>query len=185
MTLLGEAGILIEELHQAFVNDGGNDAFDLAVDELVLGLRAEARVRHFHRDDRDEAFADVVAGERGVLVLEDLVGLGVLVDAAGEGGAEAGEVGAAVAVRDGVGEAEDLVVVGIVVLENHVGEDVVGGFLAVVVEIDGALAVEDDRLVVDERFVFAELGDEFLDAFLVEERGLLGGLRDARPRGRW
>ena len=74
--------------------------------------------------------------ERGILVLEDLVGLGVLVDAAGERGAEAGEVGAAVAVGDGVGEAEDLVVVGIVVLEDHVGEDIVGGLLAVVVEID-------------------------------------------------
>ena len=45
-------------------------------------------------------------------------------------------MGAAVAVGDGVGEAEDLVVVGVVVLEDHIGEDVVSGLLAFVVEFD-------------------------------------------------
>ena len=65
-------------------------------------------------------------------------------DCAGERSAEAGEVGAAVSVRDGVGEAEDLIVVGVVVLENDIGEDVVLGLLAIVVEIDLALAIDDD-----------------------------------------
>ena len=78
--------------------------------------------------------------------------------------AETGEVGAAVAVGNGVGEAEDLVVVGVVVLEHHVSEHIIAGFLAVVVEFDLALAVEDDRLIVDDGFVFTELDDELLDA---------------------
>jgi hypothetical protein len=43
-------------------------------------------------DDGGETFADVVAGDLGVLLLEQLVGAGELVDGAGEGGAEAGEV---------------------------------------------------------------------------------------------
>jgi hypothetical protein len=86
--LAGERRVFIEILHDALVNDRGNDAFDLGVDELVLGLRAEARVGHLHRDDTDEAFPDVIAGKSGILVLEDLVGFGVLVDAACERGAE-------------------------------------------------------------------------------------------------
>ena len=36
--------------------------------------------------------------------------------------------------------------------------------------------MKDDRLVVDEGLVFAELGDEFLDSFCVEKRRLLRGL---------
>ena len=39
-------------------------------------------------------------------------------------------MGAAVAIGNRVGEAEDLVVVGIVVLEHHIGEHIVGGLFA-------------------------------------------------------
>jgi hypothetical protein len=70
------------------------------------------------RDDGGEAFADVVTGDLRVLVLQEIVGLGVLVDRAGEGAAEAGQVGAAVGIVNRVGVAEDLVVVGVVVLED-------------------------------------------------------------------
>ena len=175
--LAGKGRVLVEVLHQALIDDRGNHAFDLGVDEFVLRLRAEARVGHFHRDHADEAFADIVAGERGVLVLEDFVGLGVLVDGACERGAEACEVGATVAVGDRVGEAEDLVVVRIVVLEDHIGKNIVGRLLAVVVEFDLAFAAKDDWVVVNDGFVFAELDDEFLDAFGIEKRGFFCGLR--------
>ena len=100
-----------------------------------------------------------------------------MVDCAGECGAEAGEVGAAVAVGDRVGEAEDLVVVRIVVLEDHIGKNIVGRLLAVVVEFDLAFAAKDDWVVVDDGFVFAELDDKFLDAFGIEKCGLFSRLR--------
>ena len=95
-----------------------------------------------------------------------------MIDRAGERGAEAGEVRAAIAVGDRVGEAEDLIVVRIVVLEDHIGKNIVGRLLAVVVELDLAFAAKDDWVVVDDGFVFAELNDKFLDAFGIEKCGL-------------
>jgi hypothetical protein len=154
---LGDAGVGVEVGHQAVVDDGGDDAFDLGVDEFDLGLGLEAGVGEFDAEDADEAFADVVAGDRGVLFLEEAAGAGVLVDRAGEGGAEAGEVGAAVGVGDRVGEAEDLVGVAVVVLHDAVDDD----FLLA--------AGEDQGLGVEDFLVAAELFDEFGDAVLVEE----------------
>ncbi len=124
------------------------------------------------RNDRDEAFAHVVAGERGVLRLEEIVGLPVLVDRARERRAEAGQMRAAVGVRDRVGETENLVADRVVVLENDVEFDRL------------RLLVDDDRAFLDPRdahglgmhdlLVLAELLDEFLNAVLVEK---LFGLR--------
>ena len=78
-------------------------------------------------------------------------------------------MGAAVGVRDAVGEAEDLILVGVVVLENDIGEDVLLGLLAIVIVVDLALALDDDGVLVDDVFVFAKLGDEFNDAVLIEK----------------
>ncbi len=128
-------------------------------------------------DDCDEALADVVARERRVLRLEEVVGLPVLVDGAGERGTKAGQVGAAVRVGDRVGEAEDLVGDRVVILEDDVEFDRAGGPLD---DDRGFLDPGDaDGLGVDDLLVFAELLDEFLDAVLVIETfrfGLLGAL---------
>ena len=67
---------------------------------------------------------------------------------------------AAVRVCDGVGKAEDLIIVAVVILHYDIDEDLV------------ALPRENDRLGMDDGFVFAELADEFFDAVFVEE-GLL------------
>ena len=160
--LLGNGGILVEMIHEPLVDGGVHHALDLGVDQLDLGLGLEAGVGELDAEDGGEALADIVAGKRGVLLLEDAVGLGVLVDRSGERGAQAGEVGAAVRIGDGVGEAEDLVGVGVVVLEDGVDKDLV------------ALAGDDDRLGMEDRAGLAELADEFLDAVLVEE-GLAAG----------
>ena len=50
------------------------------VAELGLGLALELRVAQLHRDDRGEALADVLAEEVLVLLLEQVLGPGVLVD---------------------------------------------------------------------------------------------------------
>ena len=65
--------ILIEKLHQALIDDGGNDALYLAVHKLVFGLGAEAWVGHFYRNNGDEPFSAVVSSEGGVLVFEDFI----------------------------------------------------------------------------------------------------------------
>ncbi len=54
---------------QFFPDDLLHDAVDLAVGELGLGLSFEPGFGDFDGDDGDEAFADVVAGEDGILVL--------------------------------------------------------------------------------------------------------------------
>ena len=155
--LLGDRRILVEVIHEPLVDGGVHHTLDLGIDEFDLGLGLEARVGELDTQDGGEALADVVAGEGGVLLLEQVVGLGVLVDRAGERGAQAGEVGAAVRIRDRVGEAEDLVGVGVVVLKDGVDEDLL------------ALAGDDDRFGMDDCAGFAELADELLDAVLVEE----------------
>lgn len=82
----------------------------------------------------------------------------VVVEAAGDGGFEAGEVGAAIDGADVVGEAEDEFVVGVVVLEGDVdGEP---GFLV--------LAREGDDLV-EHTLVVVEVFDEGLEPFVEAE----------------
>ena len=115
-------------------------------------------------DDGGETLADVVTGDLGILVLEQIVGLGELVDGAGEGAAEAGEVGAAVGIVDRVGVAEHLVVVGVVVLEDQLEVDF-GGF---VVELQAGLLDDADRLRVQRGLALVDLLHELLDAILVE-----------------
>lgn len=83
-------------------------------------------------------------------------------------------MGAAVCVGDAVGEAEDLVLVGVVVLEDDVGEDVFFGLLAIVIVINLALAIDGDGALMDDVFVFTELGDELDDAVFIEVGGFFG-----------
>ena len=70
--------------------------------------------------------------------------LGVLVDRAGQRGAEAGQVRAAVRVWNRVGEAEDLVVVAVVVLHHAIHEHLV------------LLPADDDRLGMEHLLVPAQ-----------------------------
>ena len=160
--LLGDRRVLIEVIHEPLVDRGVHDTLDLGVDQLDLGLGLEAWVGELDAQDGGEALADVVAGEGRILLLQEIVGLGVLVDRAGERCAQTGEVSAAVRIRNRVREAEDLVGVGVVVLEDGVDEDFV------------ALAGDDDRLGMEDGAGLAELANELLDAVLVEE-GLRAG----------
>ncbi len=73
--------------------DEVDDALDLAVAELGLGLAFELRVGDAEGDDGSQTFAEVVAG--GDEVLEERFLLAVVVESAREGGAESGEVRAA------------------------------------------------------------------------------------------
>ena len=152
-------------MHEAFVGGGADDGLDLGGEEFDLGLRLELGVGVLDGDDGGEAFADVVAGDLGVFVFEEFVGLGELVNCAGEGAAETGEVGAAVGVVDGVGVAENLVVEGVVVLEHDLDVDLVG----LIVDGDLELTEDADGAGVEDLFALVELADELDDAVLVEK----------------
>ena len=154
-----------EILVQALVAEGADDALDLGGEQLDLGLRLELGVGVLDGDDGGEAFADVVAGDLGVLVLEQIIRLGEGVDRAGEGAAEAGEVGAAVGVVDGVGVAQHLVVVGVVVLEDDLDVDLDG----LLIERGCHFLVDTDGLGVEDLLALVELADELDDAVLVEK----------------
>ena len=103
-------------------------------------------------DDDDETFADVVAGEVLLHVFEEAQGLAGGVDGAGERGAEAGEMGSAVDGVDVVGEGEDGLGVGVVVLQRDLHGDVV------------ALGFHVDGLVVQHLLALVEVLDELGDA---------------------
>ena len=87
--------------------------------QLVLGLRLNFGSGTLTREHAGQAFAHVVAGRLDLGLLGELVVVDVLVDDARHRGAQAGQVGAAVALRDVVGEAQHLLVVAVVPLHRH------------------------------------------------------------------
>ncbi len=105
-------------------NDVFHRAAHFAGHQLVLGLAAELGLGHLHAQHAAQAFAHVVAGDLDLGLLGELVFFDVLVDDARHRGAQAGQVGAAVALRDVVGEAEHLFVVAAVPLHGHFHADV-------------------------------------------------------------
>ncbi len=169
MIFLATGGILLEEGAEALVDEGLHGAGDVGV-ELALGLAFELRLRELDRDDDDQAFAHVVAGEVFLDVFEEAERLADGVDGAGERGLEAGEMGAAVDGVDVVGEGEDGLGVGVVVLERDLHGDVV------------ALGLHVDGLLVQDLLAAVQVLDELGDAAGVLELLLLATRRSWR---RW
>ena len=60
---LRDVRVLLEERAELVVDDRFDDALDLGVAELGLGLPLELRPRDLDADDRGEPFADVVAAD--------------------------------------------------------------------------------------------------------------------------
>jgi hypothetical protein len=155
---LGDGRRFLEILSQLVVDDRLDDAFDFGVPELRLGLSFELRLRDLDADDAGQTFADVVAADGGVLQVLREAALGrVVVDRAGERGAEAGQVRAAFVGVDVVGEREDQLGVAVVPLQRDLGVDAV------------LHAAHVDRLVVDVRLVLVQVLDERHDAAVVLE----------------
>ena len=119
---------VVRLFHQEVGERLRHDLFDRAAHfrrhQLVLGLRRELRLRHFHGQHAGQAFAHVVARDFDLGLLGEFVLVDVLVDHARHRRAQAGQVGAAVALRDVVREAQHLLVVGVVPLHRHVHRDI-------------------------------------------------------------
>ena len=124
--------------------------------QLVLGLRGKLRIGHFHRQHRGQALAAIVAGQRDLFALG--VGLGIAVDLARQRAAEAGEMGAAVALRNVVGEAQHVLVVAVVPPQRRLDADAVH------------FGIDHDRRGHHRLLVAIEISDEFLDAAFVMHR---------------
>ena len=123
-----------------------------------------------HRQHRGQALAAVVAGERHLLLLGGAERVGVLRDLARQRAAEAGEMGAAVALRDVVGEAEHALVVAVVPPQRAFDRDAF------------ALGLDHDRRRDQRRLVAVEETHEGLDAaFVFHLLALLHRVRAGRP----
>ena len=134
-----------------------DDRHDFGRNQLVLGLRAELGLGHLDRQHAGEALAHVVAGGLDLRLLRDLFLLDVVVERPRHRLAQPGQVGAAVALRDVVGEALDVLGVRVVPLHRHLDGDAV------------ALgdAVEDLRM--QHALAAVHVLDEALDAARVRE----------------
>jgi hypothetical protein len=119
---LGYGRVALQEELELLAHDLLDDAVDLGVGELGLGLALEAGLRDLDRHHRDKPLAHVVARDRRVLLLYQVVAPGEIVDDARERRLEARQVRAALKVVDRVGVGEDLVVVAVVVLHRHVDD---------------------------------------------------------------
>ena len=95
----------------------------------------------------------VVAGQRDLFLLG--VRLGIAVDLARQRAAEAGEMGAAVTLRDVVGEAQHVLMIAVVPPQRRLDGDAVG------------LRAHHDRRRHDRLLVAVEIFDELLDAAVV------------------
>ncbi len=120
---LGVVGVL----QQPGFQRAGHGFFDgrthFAGHQLVLGLAAELGLGHLHRQHAGQAFAHVVAGGLDLGLLGQFVVGDVLVDDAGHRRAQPGQVRAAVALRDVVGEAQHAFAVAVVPLHRHFHAD--------------------------------------------------------------
>ena len=116
--------VLLEKCAEAFVDKRLHGARDVGV-QLAFGLSLELRLRQLDRDDRDQAFAHVVAREILLHILEQPHLLSGIVDGAGQRRTETGKMRAAIDGVDVVGEAKDAFRVTVVVLERNLHGDTV------------------------------------------------------------
>ena len=117
--------MFLEPAAQGFVDHRLDHRAHLARDQLVLGLRRELGIRHLDRKHAGQPFTGVVAAERDPLALGDAGLVGVAVDRPGQCRANAGEMGAAVPLRDVVGEAKNVLVVAVAPLQRGLDHDAV------------------------------------------------------------
>ena len=114
---------------QPFAHLVGHQAFERLAhfggDQLVLGLRRELGIGQLDRDNRGQPFAHVVAGQGDLFLLQDARFLGIIVDRPGQRRAEGGQMRAAVALGDVVGEAQDVFVIAVVPFQRDIDADAV------------------------------------------------------------
>lgn len=141
---------------ERLVDQAFDDRANFRGNQLVLGLGGELRIRDLNREHGCQAFAAVVCRQGHLLALADAGGLAVGGDLTGQGATETGHMGAAVALRDVVGEAEYVLVVAVVPPHRHFDDDAV-------------LFATDGNGLVDQRLLGAiEIDDEGFEAAVIK-----------------
>ena len=184
--------VLLEVIGKAVGHDLERQRAHIGAAELGLGLALKLRIGQLDRDNGRKALAHIVAGQIGVFFLEQVLLARIVVDHAGERGAEALKVHAALGGVDVVGKRHDVLAVAAIPLQGnldlaHLGHrrvrvrfalDVdgllkgLGDVLALVEELD---EVDDAALVAKLLHVgsrFALVGQHDFEV-LIEERRLL------------
>ena len=159
---LGFRRMFLEPFRQLFVHQILDRRAHLGGDKLVLGLAREFGVRHLHRQHAGQAFPGVIAGEIDLFLLRNPRRLGIAVDRARQCPAEACKVGAAIALRDVVGEGQHRFMVAVVPPHRDLNPDA------------AHLARHVDRIGHHRLLRPIKVFHEFLDAALIEQLGLLG-----------
>ena len=120
------AGLLEQEFAELLARDRDSTT-PFTSDETSLSLVCDENFgsRQFHGQDGGEAFARIVAGGRHLVLLVRHLAFDVIVQRARERRAEAGEVRAAVALRNVVGVAVHRLRVGVVPLQRDLHADAV------------------------------------------------------------
>ncbi len=122
-----------------------------------------------HRQHGGQALAGVIAAGFDLGFFENPLRVHVLIEGAGQRAAQAGQMRAAVALRDVVGETEHVFLIGIVPLHRQFDLNVVAG------------GVQVKHAVVERGFVAVEMLDERLDPALVFEHIFLAGALVPQP----
>src|SRR5579862_4970727 len=121
--LLPVARVRLEVLAEGFADDRLDDALDLGVAELGLGLPFELGLRQLDRQRRGEALPDVVALDGKLAVLDESLPARVVVDRARQRRAEADEVRATLGRVDRVDVGVDVLEISGVVLDRRLDFD--------------------------------------------------------------
>src|SRR5262245_12012894 len=112
---------------------------------------------HLGGEDRGEPLAAIVAGQRDLLLLRDAAPLGIAGHLARQRAAETGEMGAAVALGNGIGEAQHSLVVAVVPPQRALDRDPL------------ARRLDHDRGRNERGLVAVDIFDEGLDPALVTQ----------------
>ena len=165
--LAGGLGVLLQIIGQSIGHDLERERAHVGAAKLGLGLTLKLRIGQLDRDDGRKALAHVVTAQVGVLLLEQVLLAGVIVNHAGEGGAEALEMHAALGGVDVVGKRHDVLAIAGIPLQGHLDLAHLGhGRIRIrfTLDIDGLLeglgdvfAVVEELNEVDDAALVAEL----------------------------
>ena len=160
--------VIGELLGHDLANEGAHEG----AAELRLGLALELGVGQFDGDHSGKTLANIVAGKVGILLPEDVVLTCIIVDHAGEGGAEALHMHAALGRVDVIREAHDGLGVRGVPLHRDLD---LTGLLHRGVGLGGAGKVDGVLETVRHGFAVVQVLDEVDNAAGVAELVHLGG----------
>ncbi|MND34631.1 hypothetical protein D3C80_252530 [compost metagenome] len=106
--------MLFKPCRKRFVDEAFHDRAHFRGNKLVLGLRREFRVRNLDGKHSGQAFAAIIAGKLHLFLLGHTGSVRIARYLTGQRTTETGQMGAAIALRNVIGEAKHLFMVGII-----------------------------------------------------------------------